>query len=520
LDPKRLRIRLCLGALVGLLLPLSMSAPAAAVTYSSSVTMMSEPGDYIGQGRDRVFNERNGAITVTGDAGYLQINVSGGTLGDYYHLDVAAPPGELLHPGLYTGVQRAAFRTAKRAGLDIAGSGRGCNEVGGRFDVKDIVLGPNSTVSRLWMTYEQHCENGPAALFGEIRLSFRDPGSVLPLPGELTWPDVDVGRGGAVVPVMFLNLGPNDVTFTGSSTIGSAKSDFQVRLDECNGVTIGTGESCNVWVRFGPSVAGPRFAWLQVTDAGGGWRRVLLEGNGIGGLTQVTMQSDSGDYIGGGASYSYTPANSQLSIGGSRSYVHVGVTPATGGWWDLDFEAPANDILAPGDYPNATRYPFNGTGPGLDVSGMGRGCNELTGSFHVTAIAFNTDETLKYFGTTFEQHCEGGTPALRGEVDYRVPTGDTTAPAGVSNLQLTRSGRLATVSWTNPTDADYARTIVRWVYGTTPPGSPTSGQFLYVGRGTGARFGVGIARPLTVSVFTVDAAGNASRAATATVPAG
>jgi hypothetical protein len=514
-------LKLSAGLMFGLVVLASVSAPAkAAVTYSSSVTMLSDAGDYIGQGRHRLFDERNASIGVSGDAGDLRIDVSGGTLADYYTLEIAAPPGEQLHPGLYTGAQRAPFRTAKHPGIDVHGSGRGCNEIGGRFDVKDIVIGPDSTVSRLWMTYEQHCENGPAALFGEIRLNFRQPPRVVPSQMELTWPDVDVTRGGTAVPVWFTNVGADDITFTGASIAGTGKSDFQVRLDECKGVTLGTGESCDVWVRFVPTVAGPRIASVALPDTDGTSRRVALDGTGVGGLTQVTMQSDTGDYIGGGKSYTYTPADSQLSISGSRSYVHVGITPSTGGWWDIDFEAPANDILAPGSYPNATRYPFNGTGPGLDVSGMGRGCNELTGSFTVTAIAFNPDETLKWFGATFEQHCEGGTPALRGEADYRVPTGDTTAPARVTNLQLTRTARAATLSWTNPTDADYVTTIVRWVYGTTPPGGPTSGQLAYIGTGSGAAMGVGTARPLAVAVFTVDAAGNLSRAATAAYPAG
>ena len=39
-------------------------------------------------------------------------------------------------------------------------------------------------------------------------------------------------------------------------------------------------------------------------------------------------------------------------------------------------------------YANATRYPFNGSGPGLAIYGEGRGCNTLTGSFTVTEATF------------------------------------------------------------------------------------------------------------------------------------
>ena len=49
--------------------------------------------------------------------------------------------------------------------------------------------------------------------------------------------------------------------------------------------------------------------------------------------------------------------------------MHVSVDGANGDWWYLDFVPSDGDILAPGTYADATRYPFNGTGPGLDVYG-------------------------------------------------------------------------------------------------------------------------------------------------------
>jgi hypothetical protein len=53
----------------------------------------------------------------------------------------------------------------------------------------------------------------------------------------------------------------------------------------------------------------------------------------------------------------------------------------------------------------------------MDISGNGRGCNTLTGQFTVNSITFWPD-------TTFEQHYEGATPALRGA--FQFPAGDTT----------------------------------------------------------------------------------------------
>jgi hypothetical protein len=72
--------------------------------------------------------------------------------------------------------------------------------------------------------------------------------------------------------------------------------------------------------------------------------------------------------------------------------------------------------LLPGVYLGAQRAGFQGPNrPGLDVSGDGRGCDEVTGQFRViemTAIPAGNPgawkpPTLKSFTATFEQHCEG-----------------------------------------------------------------------------------------------------------------
>ena len=63
--------------------------------------MFSDPGDYIGQGQQRLFHEGNGRLTVrNGPSGIVEVGVSGGTHGDYYTLEFAAPPGEELRPGV------------------------------------------------------------------------------------------------------------------------------------------------------------------------------------------------------------------------------------------------------------------------------------------------------------------------------------------------------------------------------------------------------------------------------------
>ena len=53
--------------------------------------------------------------------------------------------------------------------------------------------------------------------------------------------------------------------------------------------------------------------------------------------------------------------------------------------------------------------------PGLDFSGSGRGCNQLTGRFLVATAVFSGTQVQR-FHARFEQHCEGWSVALRGQI--------------------------------------------------------------------------------------------------------
>jgi IPT/TIG domain len=415
-------------ALVGSLV-LGGGAATATPTTVAYVVMYSDTGDYIGGGTQREFDPGNASIAVGGSASYLTVSVDGGTSGDYYDLDFAAAPGDILTSGgIYTDAQRAPFREAGHPGIDIYGSGRGCNTDTGMFEVKDIATDSVGAVSRLWIVYEQHCEGGGAALWGEVKLNEPvDVAATVAVPGIVRWPTTDVGAPNTVVPVTVVATG--STTITGVSVTGTNAANFAIRADECSGLAMSAGDACEVWLRFVASAPGVREATLHVTDSTGGAYPVSLQGFAYGGTTAVTMTSDTGDYIGQGQTWSYSLAQGdQIGMGGGRSYAGFGVNGANGDWWSADFVPAAGDILVAGDtYPDATRYPFNGSGPGLDVSGMGRGCNTLTGSFTVNSATFTTDGTLKTASISFVQHCEGAQPALHGTFAFRA--GDNTPPA-------------------------------------------------------------------------------------------
>jgi hypothetical protein len=108
-------------------------------------------------------------------------------------------------------------------------------------------------------------------------------------------------------------------------------------------------------------------------------------------------------------------------------YRHHGLTPAAGqggaggrwnpasGFWSLDFSTLQLGVfMTTTVYNNAERYPFESAGdPGLSISGAGRGCNTLTGRYEVEDLTV-TGGNVTSFTASFEQHCEGGSAALRG----------------------------------------------------------------------------------------------------------
>lgn len=275
----------------------------------TSYSFVSEKGDYIGMGNSQSFSTPSDVITLTGSASDLTVHVNPNN--EYWNIQLAAPRGQRLQPGVYLNAERAPFRTGRAPGLAVDGEHRGCNEVFGRFVIDQIETAPDTSgaLTALDGTFEQHCERSASpALRGVVRYRAR--------------------------------------------------------------------------------ALGYRFF------------------------------SDSGDYIGQGLTKAYRGATSTFSISGNvKGHVEVRVSGDRDDW-SVEFAAAGGQQLAVGNYSDARRYPFNGKFPGLSISGCGRGCNTLTGSFIVHALEADQDGDVKAFSASFEQHCEGVKAALRGDVNY------------------------------------------------------------------------------------------------------
>ncbi len=149
----------------------------------------------------------------------------------------------------------------------------------------------------------------------------------------------------------------------------------------------------------------------------------------------IYLESQAGDYVGQGRNYLYTQATAVVSASAAGNRLSIGVNGDE--LWSGDFQG-MNSVsrLDVGYYGNLQRAPLsNPTRGGLNWTGEGRGCNAITGWFAVDAVTYS-GSTLISLDLRFEQHCEGGAPALHGKIhwssnDSTTPPGPVTPPAGL-----------------------------------------------------------------------------------------
>ncbi|HXT69632.1 MAG TPA: BACON domain-containing carbohydrate-binding protein [Vicinamibacterales bacterium] len=165
------------------------------------------------------------------------------------------------------------------------------------------------------------------------------------------------------------------------------------------------------------TVAGTLVAVSQTASGSSGTQAAIL-----------SFQSDSGDYIGAGQSASYTVTGLQFtaSYNAGSGELQFNIPPSFGNWWSLSLAAAPGQQLTPGLYTRAARSAFRGSQPGLDFNGSGRGCNQVTGRFLV-AEAVYVGNTIQRFHARFEQHCEGVSTPLRGQI-WIDAAGSTSPP--------------------------------------------------------------------------------------------
>jgi len=164
----------------------------------------------------------------------------------------------------------------------------------------------------------------------------------------------------------------------------------------------------------------------------------LLASAAHGQVTSLTLFSDPDDFMGQGQTQFFTPLPGNISAvqntinGVSASYFGEPFLES----WNLHFAAPDNQLLTVGTYNGAVLFSTEGPGvPGLLVTGDGRGCAAISGSFVVQEITYGSSflGPVESFDAFFVQHCDGSAAAIRGEIRYNAhPFLNVSAPSSLS----------------------------------------------------------------------------------------
>jgi hypothetical protein len=147
----------------------------ATISYISSTGSVlsydSPEGDYIGGGQKRIYTEEDGEFSFNYDetnSNYVGMAYNGN---DWWYLDLAAPSDEAIGVGAYEEARRYPFQSPTAPGLSFSGSGRGCNQSIGRFEIFELVISENGNVESFAANFEQSCELTMPALKGQVRFN-------------------------------------------------------------------------------------------------------------------------------------------------------------------------------------------------------------------------------------------------------------------------------------------------------------------------------------------------------------
>src|SRR5207249_8286233 len=129
-----------------------------------------------------------------------------------------------LTPGTYSTTR---MHTATTAGLDVYGDGPRCNSDTGTLIVSEVTVDAHGNPTAFAATYEEHCEGGTPAAFGELRYnSTFDFAAAQTTPSFLSFPNQIIGRTSSPLSVMVTNLGTVRLNPGSASIDGANAGDF------------------------------------------------------------------------------------------------------------------------------------------------------------------------------------------------------------------------------------------------------------------------------------------------------
>lgn len=95
--------------------------------------------------------------------------------GGDWAVELSAPRGQALVPGVYTNAVRSPFRPAGVPGIDVSGFGMGCNTTTGNFEIRDVAFIDDPRFGRkpvrLDASFDFRCDDFTSRIFGLVRYS-------------------------------------------------------------------------------------------------------------------------------------------------------------------------------------------------------------------------------------------------------------------------------------------------------------------------------------------------------------
>jgi hypothetical protein len=152
--------------------------PNSGTTSSSAeeFSFRSGAGDYIGNGASVDYTGAS-SVSVSGTLGQVSFSAGG------YGVSLAAPAGQQLTPGTYTGAISGPANPGTAAGVEMSGPGVGCNNNYGSFTIYEITSDSTGTLTSLNATFSHSCESPtapPAVGFVRYNATVATPIPTLP----------------------------------------------------------------------------------------------------------------------------------------------------------------------------------------------------------------------------------------------------------------------------------------------------------------------------------------------------
>lgn len=145
--------------------------------------------------------------------------------------------------------------------------------------------------------------------------------------------------------------------------------------------------------------------------------------NGVGHISShfvgsLTLSGDAGEFVSAGKSWNLKnpaqaiqltqdgPGEIEISFGHGESE------------FDASFSTDTGQRFVVKTYGGAERFGFASDGhPGIEISGDGRACNGIVGSFTVTNVTYGADGSVSHFSASFVQRCDDSKLTAKGAVD-------------------------------------------------------------------------------------------------------